>query len=195
VAHKADILIGTQMIAKGLDIPKVTLVGIVSADTILHLPDFRACERTFQLLCQVAGRAGRGPHPGRVVIQTYTPGHYAIKAAAKHDYLSFFQQEIEHRRQYENPPFNRIANLIYSHTNDRLCQQEAGRLHRVLINERDSKGVPNIEVIGPFPAFFHRLRGRYRWQIIIKGEDPSRFLWDVPLPRGWVVDIDPMSLL
>jgi primosomal protein N' (replication factor Y) len=195
VSGRADVLVGTQMLAKGLDIPKVTLVGIVSADTILHLPDFRACERTFQLLCQVAGRAGRGPNPGRVVIQTYTPAHYAVKTAARHDYQAFYEQEIENRRQYANPPFSNIINLICTHTNDSLCQQEAVRLQKVLINERDSKGVPNIDVIGPFPAFFHRLRGKYRWQIILKGDDPSGFLRELPLPKGWIVDIDPMSLL
>jgi primosomal protein N' (replication factor Y) len=124
-AHQADILIGTQMIAKGLDLPLVTLVGVVSADTALNLPDFRAGERTFQLLSQVAGRAGRGTLGGKVIIQTYTPEHYAIQAAARHDYSSFYEREIDYRRQLRNPPFTRLACLIYSHTNDALCQREA----------------------------------------------------------------------
>ena len=108
-SHQADILIGTQMIAKGLDLPLVTLVGVVSADTGLNLPDFRAGERTFQLLCQVAGRAGRGSLGGKVIIQTYSPEHYAIQAAAKYDYASFYHKEIDYRRQLRNPPFSRLA--------------------------------------------------------------------------------------
>ncbi len=195
LAHQADILIGTQMIAKGLDLPSVTLVGIISADTIVHLPDFRAGERTFQLLSQVAGRAGRGPYPGRVIIQTYTPEHYAIIAAASYNYSALYQREIEHRHQHENPPFGRLACLTYSHTNDNLCQQEARRLYRQFKQEIDSRGIPDIALIGPFPAFIPRARGRYRWQIILRGLSPTSLLAEVPLPQGWGVDIDPISLL
>ena len=119
--HQADILIGTQMIAKGLDLPLVTLVGVVNADTSLNLPDFRAAERTFQLLSQVAGRAGRGFKSGKVIIQTYSPEHYAIKAAAKHDYKLFYEQEIAYRRQLNNPPFSRLVSLIFTHTNSNRC--------------------------------------------------------------------------
>ena len=106
------------MIAKGLDLPLITLVGVVSADTGLNLPDFRAGERTFQLLSQVAGRAGRGTLGGQVIIQTYSPEHYAIQAAAGHDYTLFYKREIEYRRQLRNPPFSRLARLTYSHVND-----------------------------------------------------------------------------
>ena len=109
--HEADILIGTQMVAKGLDLPLVTLVGVVIADTSLNLPDFRAGERTFQLLSQVAGRAGRGQSGGQVVIQTYNPNHYAIQAAARHDYKAFYEQEIKFRRQLKEPPFTQLASL------------------------------------------------------------------------------------
>ena len=123
-SREAEILIGTQMVAKGLDIPSVTLVGVISADTSLNLPDFRAGERTFQLLSQVAGRAGRGTAGGRVIIQTFSPEHYCIKAAAGHDYASFYEQEIAYRRQLHNPPFTRLALLVYSHTNDALCQRD-----------------------------------------------------------------------
>jgi len=124
-SHQADMLIGTQMVAKGLDLPLVTLVGVVSADIALNLPDFRAGERTFQLLSQVAGRAGRGTLGGQVVIQTYSPDHYAIQAAAKHDYSFFYEQEISYRRQLQHPPFSHLARLIYSHTNDIICHKEA----------------------------------------------------------------------
>ena len=194
-AHQADILIGTQMVAKGLDLPLVTLVGVVSADTGLNLPDFRAGERTFQLLTQVAGRAGRGVLGGQVIIQTYSPEHYAIQAAAKHDYDLFYSKEIAYRRQLRNPPFTQLACLVYSHTNDALCQREAERLKRQLIEERDSKGIADLSLIGPAPAFIHRLRGRFRWQLILRGSELSAFLWQIPIPQGWTIDIDPVGLV
>jgi primosomal protein N' (replication factor Y) len=194
-AHDADILIGTQMVAKGLDLPLVTLVGVVSADTALNLPDFRSGERTFQLLSQVAGRAGRGTKGGKVIIQTYSPEHYAIRAAAEHDYAAFYEQEIEYRRQLHNPPFNQLAGLTYNHTNDALCQREAERMKRFLEQEIAAKGISGIELIGPAPAFIHRLRGRFRWQLILRGTELSAFLSPLPLPPGWTVDIDPMGLV
>jgi len=208
LAREADILIGTQMVAKGLDLPAVTLVGVVSADVSLHLPDFRAGERTFQLLTQVAGRAGRAgtsdeayvpgrqaqPEPGRVVIQTYTPQHYAIAAAAQHDYETFFIQEIELRRRLGYPPFGRLARLVYSHTSSAYAYQEAARLVRVLCHERDTRGLPDLEVIGPSPAYVARLRGRYRWQVLVRGRHPAELLAHVALPQKWVVDIDPMTV-
>jgi primosomal protein N' (replication factor Y) len=193
-SHQADILIGTQMVAKGLDLPLVTLVGVVSADTALNLPDFRAGERTFQLLSQVAGRAGRGIRGGKVIVQTYTPEHYAIQAAAKHDYAAFYNKEVEYRRQLRNPPFSRLACLTYSHTNDTLCQRETERMKRLISQEIDSKGIADIEIIGPAPAFIHRLRGRFRWQLILRGRGLSDFLAPMPFPQGWVVDIDPVGL-
>jgi primosomal protein N' (replication factor Y) len=193
--HQADILIGTQMIAKGLDLPLVTLVGVVSADTALNLPDFRAGERTFQLLSQVAGRAGRGTRGGKVIIQTYSPQHYAIQAAAEHDYASFYEREIDYRRQLHNPPFTRLACLTYSHTNDALCQREAERMRQVLSQEIESQGIADIELIGPAPAFIHRLRGRFRWQLILRGSELSAFLSPIPFPQGWTVDIDPVGLV
>jgi len=194
-AHQADILIGTQMVAKGLDLPRVTLVGVVSADTSLNLPDFRAGERTFQLLSQVAGRAGRGPLGGQVIIQTFSPEHYAIQTAAKHDYASFYDKEIDYRRQLHNPPFTQLALLTYTHTNDALCQREAERMRAQLIEEKDAKGIADLSLIGPSPAFIHRLRGRFRWQIILRGTELSTFLSPIPLPQGWTVDIDPVTLL
>ena len=193
-AHQADILIGTQMIAKGLDLPLVTLVGVISADIGLNLPDFRAGERTFQLLSQVAGRAGRGILGGQVIIQTYSPEHYAIQAAAKHDYALFYDKEIAYRRQLHNPPFTRLACLVYSHTNDALCQREAERMKRLLMEEIEAKGIADLSLIGPAPAFIHRLRGRFRWQLIIRGSELSAFLSPIPIPQGWTVDIDPVGL-
>jgi primosomal protein N' (replication factor Y) len=193
--REAEILVGTQMIAKGLDIPSVTLVGVVSADTSLNLPDFRAGERTFQLLSQVSGRAGRGTSGGRVIIQTFSPQHYAIQAAARHDYASFYEQEIAYRRQLRNPPFTRLARLTFIHTNDAFCQREAEKIKKQLIGEIAARGIGGIDVIGPAPAFIHRLRGRFRWQLVLRGLELSAFLSPMAFPRGWTVDIDPMGLV
>jgi primosomal protein N' (replication factor Y) len=193
-AHQADILIGTQMVAKGLDLPQVTVVGVVNADSGLNLPDFRAGERTFQLLSQVAGRAGRGPLGGQAIIQTYSPEHYAIQAAAKHDYALFYNQEITFRRQLHYPPFTRLASLLYTHTNDGLCQREAERMKRVLLTEIQSRGIADLSIIGPAPAFIHRLRGRFRWQLVLRGSHLSSFLSPIPFPPGWTIDIDLVGL-
>ena len=182
------------MVAKGLDLPLVTLVGVVNADISLNLPDFRAGERTFQLLSQVLGRAGRGTPGGKVIIQTYFPEHYAIQAAAKHDYNLFYEQEIGYRRKLHNPPFSRLARLTYSHTSDIVCQRGAERMKKRLNEEISSQGIDSLSLIGPAPAFIHRLRGRFRWHLILRGAEPSTFLSRIPLPPGWVVDIDPLGL-
>ena len=195
LAHEADILIGTQMVAKGLDIPAVTLVGVISADVGLNLPDFRSGERTFQLLEQVAGRAGRGPRGGRVIIQTYTPNHYAVEAAAAHDYAAFYEHEASLRQRLGYPPFGRLARLEYAHTNAGQAQKQALRLAAVLRRERDVRGIPNLDVMGPAPALVPRVRGRYRWQITLRGGDPAELLGELSFPLGWTVDIDPVSLL
>jgi len=194
-AHEADILIGTQMVAKGLDFPQVTLAGAISADTGLNLPDFRAGERTFQLLCQVAGRAGRGFVAGKVIIQTYSPEHYAIQAASKHDYLAFYAQEINYRREFGYPPFSRLARLIFSHTNSAACHKEAERMSRWITTERDRKGIPDLRLIGPVPTFVPRLRGHYQWQIVLCGTALASFLTDTTFPHGWVVDVDPVGVV
>ncbi len=194
-AHEADVLIGTQMVAKGLDLPQITLAGVISADTGLNLPDFRAGERTFQLLCQVAGRAGRGFTPGRVIIQTYSPEHYAIRAASKHDYLTFYAQEINYRRKFGYPPFSQLACLTFSHTNEIACLKEAERMSRLLAAEKDRRGMPDLRLIGPVPAFVPRVRGHYRWQLVLCGTGLNDFLTDIAFPRGWVVDMDPVGMV
>ena len=192
--HQADILIGTQMVAKGLDLPQVTLVGVIIADTALNLPDFRAGERTFQLLSQVAGRAGRGPGGGRVIIQSYSPQHYSIKAALKHDYAAFYGQEIKYRRQLGYPPFTKLVRLTFSHTNDDYAAKEAARLKTQLTQETAARGISRMNIIGPAPAFMHRLRGRYRWQLILRGAKPASLLKSVSLPQGWAIDVDPLGI-
>jgi primosomal protein N' (replication factor Y) len=193
--REAEILIGTQMVAKGLDMPSVTLVGVVLADVSLNLPEFRAGERTFQLLSQVAGRAGRGQAGGRVIIQTYSPEHYAIQAAAAHDYDAFYNREIDFRREFHEPPFAQLASLVYAHTNDSKCQWEAERMKKLLNGESEARGIAGIEILGPSPAYIHRLRGRFRWQLILRGTGLAAFLAPVTFPRGWTIDIDPVSLI
>ncbi len=195
IRGEADIMIGTQMIAKGLDLPKVTLVGVITADTMINLPDFRSGERTFQLLTQVAGRAGRSVLGGKVIIQTYTPQHPAIQAAGKHDYAAFYEQEIAFRRKFWYPPISRMIQLIYSDANADRAQKEAERLHRALTLKIARLGLPEVNLIGPAPAFFPRLHGKSRWQVIIRGTDPSALLRDVHLPLNWHIDVDPVSLL
>jgi len=187
----ADILVGTQMVAKGLDIPRVTVVGVISADTALNLPDFRAAERTFQTLTQVAGRAGRHALPGRVVVQTYAPEHFAIDAASMHDYTSFYEQEIRFRQEAGYPPFARLLRLVYSDKDEEVCRVEgerlAARLRAALTLVRQG------EVVGPAPCFIGKIEGRYLWQVLVRADDVHPLL---PLiPPGWTRDVDPMSLL
>lgn len=191
----ADILVGTQMIAKGLDLPLVTVVGVISADTALNLPDFRAAERTFQLLEQVAGRAGRGLMGGRVVLQTYHPDHYAITAVEHHDYLGFVRRELDFRREAGYPPYARLARLVYRHTDPRRAEVAARDLGDRLRDALRRSGLPTTDLIGPVPCFFTRLRGYYRWQIILRHPDPPSFLRGIPIPRGWLVDVGPVDLL
>jgi len=193
--HKADVLIGTQMIAKGLDLPQVTLAGVISADTGLNFPDFRSSERTFQLLCQVAGRAGRGIKSGKVIIQTYSPDNYIIEAAAKHDYLGFYYKEIDYRRQYNYPPFSQLVRLVYNHTDEELCRREVERVYRLILDEKARKDIIDFNVIGPVPAFAFRARGRYRWQLFLRGPDSTRMLSRLTLLRGWTIDVDPVGVV
>jgi primosomal protein N' (replication factor Y) len=204
--HQADVLIGTQMIAKGLDLPLVTLVGVISADTALNLPDFRASERTFQLLAQVAGRAGRGPSGGQAIIQTYTPEHYAIQAAAGHDYAGFYAQERAFRQQTGYPPFSRLARLVRGDPNPDRSRQEAHELAQGLKERIARQNLDTLSLIGPAPCFLRRLRGRWRWQIIVRcsagvyasGRSERAFgelFGHVPLPPGWRLDVDPLDML
>ena len=191
----AQVLVGTQMVAKGLHVPSVTLVGAVLADIGLHLPDFRSGERIFQLLCQVAGRAGRGGDPGIAIVQTYRPDHYAVVLAAQQDYPAFYRQEVAYRRVQRLPPYSRLIRLVYAHTNDGRCQSEAERLGRALRHQRQAWALSEVDVLGPAPAYPPRLRGRYRWHILLRGPDPRLLLDKVELPNDWLVDVDPASVL
>ncbi len=192
-AHRADVLVGTQMISKGLDLPLVTLVGVISADVGLNLPDYRASERVFQILTQVAGRAGRGLLGGQVILQTYQPEHYVIKAASNHDYHAFYEDEIEHRRALRYPPFSRLARLIFRAPSRDAVESQTARMAKHLTHQIE-KDRSQDELIGPAPCFFERIRGEYRWQIIIRGNDPASIIPE-ELGENWQIDIDPVSLL
>ena len=199
--HRADILIGTQMIAKGLDLPDVTLVGVVLADVSLNLPDFRAAERTFQLLTQVAGRSGRSALGGRVVLQTYKPDHYAIQKAAAYDFSGFEKLELEYRRQTGYPPFAKLIKIEFSHANPTLAANAARETGDLILSWIRAAGLDESNIIGPAPCFFQKRAGVYRWQIILRGPDPLRILQNHPLaewqPAGVRVGItvDPINLL
>jgi primosomal protein N' (replication factor Y) len=195
INQEADILVGTQMIAKGLDLPLVTLVGVISADVSLGLPDYRTGERAFQVLAQVAGRAGRGLLGGRVIIQTYKPEHYAIEAAAEHDYAGFFVDEIRFRTQFRLPPFRRMAKLVWIDPINDRGRHEAEKLAKGLRLHIRNQAMAGTEILGPTPPFFNRIDGRYRWQIILRSPNPNRVLEDFPIPPKWLVDIDPVSTL
>lgn len=192
---QADILIGTQMVARGLDLPAVTVVGIISADVGLFLPDFRAAERTFQLLAQVAGRAGRGLLGGRTILQTYHPEHYAIQYAAVHDTVGFARRELAFRESAGYPPFYRLARLLFQHSDARQAEEAAKALAVEIRRALKRAGLPETDLIGPAPAFFSRARGRYRWHLLLRHFDPPAFLRNFPLPPGWRVDIDPVDVL
>jgi primosomal protein N' (replication factor Y) len=204
-AREIDVLVGTQMVAKGHDFPDITLVGIICADLSLSFPDFRAGERTFQLLAQVAGRAGRGERPGRVILQTYTPGHFSIQAARDQDVAAFYDQEIGFRRALGYPPFARLAQLRVADRERGQARAEAADLAELCraaaAADASSHG---LEVLGPVEAALARVAGMYRWQILLKsrGSGPlhrvlERLLADRPqllagtAPRV-VLDVDPL---
>ena len=194
--HEADVLVGTQMIAKGLDLPLVSLVGVVAADTGLHLPDFRSGERSFQLLTQVAGRAGRRTAGAQVIMQSYVPEHYALQAAREHDYAAFYTQEIAFRQQTGYPPFGRLVRFVYSSGSDDRCQREARELAQrlsALLNAHPDSDLCGI--IGPAPAFMQRVRGRFRWHLLLRAPAPAPLLDALgPIP-GWMIDVDPVNVL
>jgi len=199
--QRFDILVGTQMIAKGHDIPNVTLVGIVNADVGLGLPDFRAAERTFQLLTQAAGRAGRGTTPGIVLIQTINPDHYAIQCAAEQDYEKFYRKEIEFRRMLHYPPFGAMASIVVRSANEEDALSRSAALGRLL-----SPAPEGVRVMGPAPAPVLRVKSEYRYQVLLKTSSRKRLsemLGDVRRfaaaekwgPANLAIDVDPMTLL
>jgi primosomal protein N' (replication factor Y) (superfamily II helicase) len=206
-AGEVDILIGTQMITKGFDLPGVTLVGVVLADLGLNLPDFRAAERTFQLLTQVAGRAGRGERPGRVLIQTYAPHHYSIRAARDQDYDRFIRRELRLRQELGWPPYSRMALVRIEGPHAAAVAATAERAAGMLRSGiKDAKGEA-MRILGPAPAPIERLRGRYRWQVMLRSTEAAVMRAALASmqahlggrdARGGVfvgVDLDPVNML
>ncbi|MDP4855910.1 MAG: primosomal protein N' [Desulfobacterales bacterium] len=207
--RRIDILIGTQMVAKGHDFPLITLVGILCADLSMSFPDFRAGERTFQLLAQVAGRAGRGDKPGKVILQTYNPEHFSIQAAQNQDFREFYRQEIVFRRALKYPPFSRIIQLKIAGRDKRQTETHARSLGEVCrrLGQQDDVLRKSVEVMGPIEAALARIAGKYRWQILLKGQRAGtlhRFVWRVMTEnpalfnrRGVTVavDVDPFFMM
>lgn len=201
---EVDVLVGTQMIAKGLDFPNVTVVGVVDADVALNLPDFRAGERTFQLLTQVAGRAGRGPRGGRVIVQTREPGHRAIESAARHDVVGFARAELEERRDPPYPPHVHLANVVVSGAGERRVADAALALCAWLRRLFRARPHASVDLLGPAPCPIERVRGRWRWHMLLRSSDAVRLTrvcgylaHRAPGQAGTrvVVDRDPVSLL
>jgi primosomal protein N' (replication factor Y) len=188
-----DVLVGTSLVTKGLDVPTVTLVGIVSSDVALNLPDERAAERTYQLLVQAIGRAGRGERPGRAIVQTYQPDHPAIVAAATGDRAGFYDAELVLRERFGSPPYGRLVKLTVGLADPAAAEREAAsqatRLRQVA-TERGGR----VTVVGPAPAYIARRADRWRWNIVLRGDDPVALL-DGGLDAPWSVDVDPESLL
>jgi primosomal protein N' (replication factor Y) len=191
--HQADILVGTQMLAKGLDLPLVTLVGIVLADVGLSLPDPFASERTFQLLTQVAGRAGRSARGGQVILQTFMPEHYVIQSAAGHDVDGFQKLEAEYRRQLGYPPFGRVTRLEVRHRDAAKAESESQRVLQI-VQEKIKTEKRTQTTVSAVPCFFAKSDGVYRWQVILRGPDPASLLRGLRLD-DWRIEVEPISLL
>jgi primosomal protein N' (replication factor Y) len=204
-----DILVGTQMVAKGHDFPNITLVGIICADLSLNFPDFRAGERTFQLLAQVAGRAGRGSFPGQVILQTYNPEHFSITAARDQDLNSFYHQEINFRKALNYPPFSRMIQLKISGKDSALTRKHAQQLgdRCRTLKASNSSVFGTVEIMGPIESSLTKVARRYRWQILLKGtharalhQFASELLAENPTVFHHsrvrvVIDVDPVSLM
>jgi primosomal protein N' (replication factor Y) len=203
--REVDVLLGTQMIAKGLDFPNVTLVGVVDADVGINLPDFRASERSFQLLSQVAGRAGRGPKGGEVIIQTRVPSHHAVRFALAHDYMSFVREELRGREQPVYPPYIRLANIVFSGTIEaataQLALSGAAWMQHLVVRTEGA-----VQIVGPAPCAVDRIKRRWRWHLLLKASNAGEltrmaryFAERFPVPKGAdlriTIDRDPVALL
>ncbi len=197
------ILVGTQMIAKGLDFPNVTLVGVINADIALHFPDFRAAERTFQLVTQVAGRTGRGERGGRVVVQTYSPDHPAIRAAQRHDYDMFANQELPIRSEFGYPPITAMIRIIVRGPVEAVAQQFARQVANLLHQETGKRGV-SPRIMGPTAAPIPRLRGHFRFHLLLYHVDQIELAGVVEAATSslkapervlWAIDVDPVDML
>ena len=192
--HNADVLIGTQMLAKGLDLPLVTLVGVILADVGLNFPDYRAGERAFQLLTQVAGRAGRSALGGNVILQTFQPEQYAIQFASKHDFRGFYAAELGYRRELQYPPFSKLIRFETRDPDQEKAKQRAFNLASHLSEKIIKSTDKTLQVIGPSPPYFGKRSGYYRWQLILKGNQPELIIPQLDL-HNWRVNVNPPNLL
>lgn len=204
--HRIDILLGTQMIAKGHDMPRVTLVGVIDVDQNLGLPDFRASERTFQLLLQVAGRAGRGELKGEVIVQSYTPKHYSIALACQQDFAKFCQLELANRQELAYPPFGRLVEFEFSALDEKKLVGELKKIAASLHANGEAWSKQGIQILGPAPSPIGKIRSRFRWHFLLKGKDlnplhqvaeqlAQHFKNTLPRSIRWHVDVDPVSLM
>ncbi len=191
--RRADILVGTQLVARGLDLPAVTCVGVVDADLPLHFPDYRSAENTFALVTQVAGRAGRDQRQAHVVVQTSNPEHYSLRCAAANDYEGFYGAELPSRKAFNFPPYAELAVLTRTDADDGRAASAAREGAEALATGLLREGIEGIRVMGPSPAFIHRLRGEYRWQVTLKGDGLERARHLAPRGRGWSYDVDPVT--
>ena len=191
--RRADILVGTQLVARGFDLPAVTCVGVVDADLPLHFPDYRSAENTFSLVVQVAGRAGRDGRSSRVVVQTSNPDHYSLRCAAANDYEGFYAAELPSRKAFVFPPFADLAVLTRTDRDDAKAAASAREAAEALASGLLKEGIEGIRVMGPAPAFIHRLRGEYRWQVTLKGDGLERARHLAPRGKGWSYDVDPVT--
>jgi len=189
--READVLIGTQMISKGLDFPGVSLVGVITADTALNFPDYNASERTFQLITQVAGRAGRGDGVGRVIVQTYYPDHYAILCARDHDYEGFYRKEIAFREKAGYPPFSELAVFTLSGLDDEIVMENSKLLYDIINVCNDG----SVEVFAPVPALLHKLKDRYRWNIVLKSRHGDKLRRVISLSYDRIKEIGSKDIL
>ncbi len=191
--RRADILVGTQLVARGFDLPAVTCVGVVDSDLPLHFPDYRSAENTFSLVVQVAGRAGRDGRSSRVVVQTSNPDHYSLRCAAANDYEGFYAAELPSRKAFVFPPFAELAVLTRTDADDAKAAASAREAAEALATGLLKEGIDGIRVMGPAPAFIHRLRGEYRWQVTLKGDDLQRARHLAARGKGWSYDVDPVT--
>ena len=191
--RRADILVGTQLVTRGLDLPAVTCVGVVDADLPLHFPDYRSAENTFSLVVQVAGRAGRDGLSSRVIVQTSNPEHYSLRCAATNDYEGFYAAELPSRKAFSFPPFADLAVLTRTDADDTKAAASAREAAEAVAAGLLKESIEGIRVMGPAPAFIHRLRGEYRWQVTLKGNGLERARHLAPRGKGWSYDVDPVT--
>lgn len=192
--HEADILIGTQMITKGWDIPNVTMVGIVNADTALHMPNYTSAENSFALITQVAGRAGRADKQGNVILQSYNPDHYAVVAAAMHDYADFYTKEIGFRKSLQYPPFSQLVQLVYSDEKQEKAEYKADVLAKKLATMAKELGLSEkVEILGPTTGIIPRLRNKWYYTVLLKGSKKDLDQLIDIVPNEWTIDVDPVN--